>query len=78
MMSMHVHTGDCTLPEAIPLLITLYYYYISLLYWTRQKEMEEMDREQWNNAARRRGQRAHKRSHAARTHGKAHPHLARG
>jgi hypothetical protein len=33
-----------------------------------------MDWEQWNNAARRRGQRAHTR----RTDGKAHPHLAIG
>jgi len=36
MMSMHVQIGDCTTPEAIPMLITLYYYYISLLYWARQ------------------------------------------
>jgi hypothetical protein len=74
MMSMHVQIGDCTTPEAIPMLITLYYYYRGLLYWPRQKKLQEMDWEQWNNAARRRGQRAHTR----RTDGKAHPHLAIG
>ena len=67
MMSMHVQIGDCTTPEAIPMLITLYYHYKGLLYWPRQKELQEMDWEQWNNTARRRGQRADKRSHA--THG---------
>ena len=66
-MSMHVQIGDCTTPEAIPMLITLYYYYRGLLYWPRKKNLQEMDWEQWNNTARRRGQRAHKRSHA--THG---------
>ena len=63
-MSIHVHIGNCTTPEAIPMLITLYYYYIDLLYWHRQETLKEMDWEQWNNAARCRQQRAHKRSHA--------------
>jgi len=43
------------------MLMTLYHYYIGLLYWLSQEIFKERGREQWNNAARRRGQRAHMR-----------------
>jgi len=62
-----VHNGGLK-DFLMPMLITLYYYYISMLYWPRQKNIQEMDLEQWNNAAHRHGQQAHKRSHA--THGR--------
>ena len=57
----YIHMGDCTTLGAIFMLMTLYHYYIGLLYWLSQEIFEEMGREQWNNAARHRGQRAHTR-----------------
>jgi len=32
LMSINVDTGDCTTPEAIHMLMTLYYYYIGILH----------------------------------------------
>ena len=75
-MSMHVQIGDCTTPEAIPMLITFYYYYISLLYWPRQKKItgngsgtvEKCCMSSWTASAQK----------AARDAQKVHPHLAMG
>jgi len=60
--SINIGIGDCTTPEAIPMLMTSHYYYVGILYRLRQEKSKETVREQWNNAARRRRQRADKRS----------------
>ena len=62
-MIIHVHTGDSTTPEAIPMLMTLYYHYIGLLYWPGDEILQGIGWEWWNNAVCRRRQRAHKKSH---------------
>jgi hypothetical protein len=61
---MHIHIGHCGTPGVVWLLDTFYYYYTATLLWYRQEKLEEMMREQWNNAARRHGQRACIKRHA--------------
>jgi len=61
---MYVHIGDYTTPGAIYKQVTVQYSSIGFLYWLRQENAKEMEQEWWNNAPRRRGQRARKRSHA--------------
>ena len=63
LMSIHLEIGDCMTPEAIPILITLYYHYIDILYWPKQENLKENLWEQWNNTAHRCGQRVDKKSH---------------
>ena len=62
-MIIHVHTGDSTTTEAIPMLMTLYYHYIWLLYWPGHEILQEMGWEWWNNTVCCRRQWAHKKSH---------------
>ena len=62
-MIIHVHTGDSTTTEAIPMLMTLYYHYIGLLYWPGDEILQGIGWEWWNNAVCRCRQQAHKKSH---------------
>jgi len=65
-----MYVGHCGTPRMVWLFETIYYYYIATLLWYGQKKWEEMMWEQWNNAARRRGQRAHIKAHAPMMSGK--------
>jgi hypothetical protein len=69
-VSIHIHVGHCDTPGMVWLLDTFYYYYTTTLSWYGQEKWEEMMREQWNKAARRRGQRARIKAHAPTMGGK--------
>ena len=48
---MHIHIGHCSIPEIVPLLEKLKYYFTAILWWYGHEKWEEIKQDEWNSAA---------------------------